>query len=377
KKPLDADAVLTAVNTALYGEAPPPEPEPATPMAVALPDMVHRRLDSLRADTGAASLVLATVGGQMLLELGQQRGRDVTRLIQMMAQNVRNSFGLGEHLGESVPFTFQYHTGQTLELYTANVGESYFVTLFFSVESRRGRIGTIWVFAQRAIKELAALLPPLDAAAPAQATPAPAPPAPAKRTEPAPAPRAKPRRKTAVPDTAVPEEAAPEPTMPALTGPPEPPPADVTEADMEGLLAALHLDEASVTTDLDSFWDEALQESEGPAQRGNTLSFDQALALVEGLPELTPAADAGQAEVVQAAETAEAEVLEAVDVETAVDMDDLLTALNLAGEPADVDLDAFWDEAMQDDDTSKLRGLTFEEAQRRGLISTDLDLPEG
>ena len=57
------------------------------------------------------------------------------------------------------PFTLQFHAGSQTELYAATVGNRYFLAMFFDVQARRGRIGTVWVFAQRAIKELLELLP--------------------------------------------------------------------------------------------------------------------------------------------------------------------------------------------------------------------------
>jgi hypothetical protein len=41
--------------------------------------------------------------------------------------------------------------------------------------------------------------------------------------------------------------------------------------------------------------------------------------------------------------------------------------------PDDVDLDAFWDDALTDSDQSAQTGVSFEEAMRQGLVYFDSD----
>lgn len=360
RKPLDTDGMLTAVRTALYGE-PVIAAKPAPPVAAAdftTSDVVRKRLDLLRADTGASGLVLATTQGQVLLELGEERRLEIPKLVMTIAHNMRNSFALAEQMGETSHFTLQYHTGQTVELYNASVGRDFFISLFYSVGARRGRIGTIWVFAQRAIKELVELLPPLHGAQPVSKPLAPprewaaATPVPPTEPQVQPAPGLKPK----------PQPVQPEPTaaQQSVSLPmPEPlPAADPVEIDMDGLLAALNLDETAVALDVDSYWDEALTTREPDAQTAHTLSFAEAASLVEGLPTLA----------LPAAPQPEEPVMEAADIAG------LLDILNLQDQPVHVDLDAFWDVATDEEGIGK--GLSFEEARQRGLIAPEMDLSE-
>lgn len=352
RKPLDTDGMLTAVRTALYGEVVVEVGEVEKPIPqvnITLSDNVRRRLQTLRADTGASGLVLATVHGQVLLELGEQRRLEIAELIKIIAQNMQNSFTLATQLGETDPFTLQYHTGQTIELYNANIGHEFFISLFYNVGTRRGRIGTIWVFAQRAIKELVDLLPVTEDKGTSAALPS-LTPVPSEETKPA-RPHVEPVQ---LPIT------KPEPAPAAISKPdldlPVPEPVEV---DMDGLLAALNLDETAVAIDVDSFWDEALIQGESELQAKNTLSFTEAVSLVEGLPELTDISTTEPEEPV--AEEA--------------DITGLLDALNLQDQSEDVDLDAFWDDAM-DGGSGGGQGLSFEEAREQGLISTEIDANE-
>jgi CheY-like chemotaxis protein len=161
RKPLDTDKVLTAVHGVLHGES--QTPLPAEPVAgaekAAVPAEIRKRLETLRADTGATGLLWVTVAGEILLKIGSHHQLDLTQLAKVMARNLSDSFLLAEQLENENPFTIQYHTGKSVELYSANVGRHHFVTHFFDIQSRRGRIGTIWVFTQQAIGDLVALLP--------------------------------------------------------------------------------------------------------------------------------------------------------------------------------------------------------------------------
>ena len=184
-KPLDTDAILLAVQVALHGEPAEGEGAAANYLAsetTAVSPTIRKRLQTLHTDTGATGLILATTEGQVVFEATTNQRLNFSRLTPVLAQTIRQSFALSQHLDSELPNTIQYHAGETVELYCANVGRSHFLTLFFDVHSRRGRIGTIWVFTQRAIKDLLEDLPQTDqpsavTAPPTPKIPAPSPPA--------------------------------------------------------------------------------------------------------------------------------------------------------------------------------------------------------
>lgn len=311
-KPLDTDNVLTAVHNALYGETVDVTAPPPPSAASKLPDGVQRRLQSLQVDTGATGLVLSTVHGQVLLELGDNSRLDIPHIITKISENVVNSLALAELLEEDNPFTIQYHTGQATELYNANVGRDYFVTLVFGMESRRGRIGTIWVFAQRAIRDLVGLLPPLKAAG---------------------------------------VERAPEPE----------------ETGMADLLDALNAGGTPPPAEFSQLWDRALTQQVKTADKESIVSLTTAVSQVSALA----TDDAGLKGLVSGAvEDASKETLEAGEP----DMDGLLAALNLSPAETAVNLDEFWADALSESEADdKTGGMSFAEAMRQGLINLGED----
>jgi CheY-like chemotaxis protein len=168
RKPLEADAMLAAVHTAIFGEPPPVAEEiieetiveetieelvVETPIS---PEVIER-LEQLRQNTGAEQLVLGSITGQVAAQAGIL-SLDLPPLCQTLAENLRTSFALADQLGTTGHQTIQYQTSNLYDVYTANVGEYHFITMFFDARAKRGRIGTVWVFVQRATKDLEPLL---------------------------------------------------------------------------------------------------------------------------------------------------------------------------------------------------------------------------
>ena len=282
KKPLDTDSMLTAVHQALYGDAPVETPVAADNVAqveVEMTDEVRQRLDALRADTGAFDVMLTTNSGQILLNVGDAQNLDLDRLAAILTRTIVDSFLLADELRAKKPFTLQYHTGGHTELYCANIGNSYFLTIFFDARSRRGRIGTIWVFAQRAIKDLQDMLPALPEVR------SEAPPLPPRKVEREQPPAISPTRikgdrkkrqpekkeETAVPDWALEIPDDPEPEETAVT----PDYIDIDPNELEKLLAT-DGESAGGSLDMDSFWDISLEDDE-TANKSKGMSFEEAM----------------------------------------------------------------------------------------------------
>jgi CheY-like chemotaxis protein len=160
-KPLDAEDFLEAVFRGL-DQLPEswPEESDETPLLKGplVPVQVGRRLDALCSDTGAKQVVLATVTGQMLYNTGGKWTEEDQSLITATAFSMDGSFHLSDRLGRSEPQAIQYLTGEKIDLYCSNVDRNHFLAILFDARVRRGRIGTVWVFTQRAIKEIRKML---------------------------------------------------------------------------------------------------------------------------------------------------------------------------------------------------------------------------
>lgn len=253
-KPLDTDAVLLAVQMVLHGKPPAlPVSVEELPGETAVSEDVRKRLKTLQTDTGATGLMLSTLEGKLIFQISGDRPANLTDLSEVLAQNIKNSFALAGYLVTDAPNTIQYHAGDKVELYCANIGQRYFLTIFFDVQSRRGRIGTIWVFTQRAIKDLMALLPgepkPLRSrGGGVVAVPAVEPAADVETKTPPPAPE--PVLQTAVIENFL----------------------DLDVSDLDDLFGEVN--QAAAGASAEAFWDDALTESDKPMAGG--LSLEEA-----------------------------------------------------------------------------------------------------
>jgi CheY-like chemotaxis protein len=346
QKPLDTEALLTTVQAALYkqtGMAADGADAGATDSLVLDPEVV-KRLDVLRADTGARMIVLGNGRGGIRYQTGEAGGLDVSQLALTIANTINDSFLLADQLGSSEPFAIQYQAGQRFDLYSANVGRGHFLAIFFDAASRRGRIGTIWVFAQRAIKDLLPLLPSAPAlrtVIPTTLVQPPVPPAPLPATS-APAQeeleREEPEAQTAALEVApeVITGIAPEATPDADPAPlDEPLPQFDDVADLPPLPELeTALETADRSLDLDAFWDTAAVEADLPRVPDGLVSLEEVQA--QGLVDL---------EFEQPQET------------------------------DGVDLDLFWDEALTEEPAADIgSGFSLDEAKRQGLLPSELDL---
>jgi DNA-binding NarL/FixJ family response regulator len=265
-KPLHVDDISSAVRQILEGAPAPDEGEPP----LALSPQITRRLSSLRIDTGADYVMLVDYNGRCLAADGQAGDLNTGRLALLLAGTLANSAELAQALRAPQPFTISYQAGTTHDLYAASVGAGYVIALVFDAHHGRAKIGAVWVYARRAIKELLDLLgseppPPAAVHKPAPVTsrkpvaaPRPAPAAPtssAATPKPAPAGRAK-REPEAQPKPEPEPVAAPRPAPAAAER--EPAPAEVAETPEEGVVYS--------PAEVDAFWDSVLSEEEGEGQ---------------------------------------------------------------------------------------------------------------
>ncbi len=234
-KPLEIEVLLTAVHTALLHQ---PQPtivaspkKPAVPAPSPVPNPLYQRLDMLRTETGALGLLFVQMDGSVVAKVGEMSGLQWDKIALPLARMMRSSVELAEAVASEENFTLQYHDLTPFKLTSATVGREHFLTLVFEPDPRRSRIGTVWLFVQRATADLLRLLA-----------------VPSKGVVPAVEP---------VPDEVVAvvieAERVEEPPSPAE------PELDVVEL---GALLGLSLDETAVPDDLDSFWSQAMDETE-------------------------------------------------------------------------------------------------------------------
>lgn len=288
QKPLDAEALLASVYAALFQDAAlspadegrPPVVEEATTALGVVQDEASQRLQALLSDTGAVEAVLVDAAGEVIRRVGQQSSPEIAHAAKITARGLQSSFELADILQSEEPFTIQYQAGETIDVYSANVGRRHFVMLVFDSRARRARIGTVWIFAQRAVKDLKEILtsPHAGTAEPSQAGTAPA-----EETETPPEDTFPEGRMSEVPpfewpdedlstaDASADEEIAPSPDTEARDV------GTMSRADEEALMGLLEDAADAEDVDLDAFWEDAASGLGGGGAGTRGLSYDEAV----------------------------------------------------------------------------------------------------
>lgn len=161
RKPLDAEDFLEAVFSAVLTAEPVvarAADEQPIQQKLKSPTAVAERLDLLRTDTGARQVIMATTAGELLYVSGRRPEFDLRLVVEAMAQSVTTSFRLANWLNQAKPSIIQFLSGPTSDIYFTNIDHEYFAAIFIDTQTRRGRIGTIWVFTQRAVSDIRRLL---------------------------------------------------------------------------------------------------------------------------------------------------------------------------------------------------------------------------
>lgn len=312
-KPLDAEDFLNAVFEAVEGihalgieSMAGMEQPPGALVSVE----VSRRLEALRADTGAQRVILATLSGEILECSGSIEDEELQRLVTSMAFSMDSSFNLSDRLGAGEPQTIQFLVGDESDLYCANVNREHFLAIFFDAQVRRGRIGTVWVFARRAIGDLRSML---------------AEPQPQTEDE-QPEPEAPVDSELETSPTAV------EQTAPEIAGEVSP---DLVEEETESIA-----EDEPEPPPVESF------ETELPEETEKSAGFEH------------------QEEV---------EAIDQVTNDDSADLGEQADQDKDAPDFEDLDLDAIWDDVLQGGSPDESKGISFEEALRRGIISPDFN----
>lgn len=174
-KPMDMAALLAAIQIVLAKPDQSSSAIGSEPLATAAEEVKHedmtgrlssqreqgqieRRLTTLQSDTGAQQVILADLAAEVIVAVGESSGLNLLNLTPQLARSMSGSLRVAQQLGGPEPFAVQYQAGQRHDVYSVNVGSRGFIALLFADQTRRGRVGTVWVFAQRAVKDLKTLL---------------------------------------------------------------------------------------------------------------------------------------------------------------------------------------------------------------------------
>jgi DNA-binding NarL/FixJ family response regulator len=146
EKPVEPAAFIKAVHSALAGSA-QSESEPVVDGSVEHGQnktlALRFLIESLRADTGSAEVLLGTLDGKILYVTGGRESA-LTVLVENFSEAVMGLYRLADRMGCDSPFTFQSISDDQIELFFASIGSGFFVSILYYDESRIAETDTIY-----------------------------------------------------------------------------------------------------------------------------------------------------------------------------------------------------------------------------------------
>ncbi|MEM7800256.1 MAG: response regulator [Chloroflexota bacterium] len=356
EKPYDTNQLLQLIQTAVFGEEAAAENDPLAadespdegPVEIPIIELdvtseIVDTLSNLKFYTGGEQVMLGFLNGQIIHQLESSNWLDFENLAPYLAGVSHNSVLLGNTLKDRKSQTIHNLESKESVIFSANVGQRYFIALFLDNRSERGRLGVIWVAIQRVVKELEGRLPlvaeELDEAYFGQ---------PAKSSS-------KKAKRSARSDPS-PSKGRPEvvqvvqpPQVPTIS---EPEFVPLTEPiiDNDALTNLLDSDEWEVKVGV-GFWDKQIEETEFDSDY--LLSFEDAL----------------QQGFINSSEA----TLSPDPIVSDDELKELIPEKDVDWE-SDREIDSFWDSLIDtpEDEPKSEGAMSIEEAKRLGLLGDDL-----
>jgi len=123
---------------------------------------ITQQLANLRSDIEAQSIILANIVGDLIAYVGPIKGMDLDSFIPLVAIGLATSSEMWNYFDEKeLGFNLNYHEGERYAVYSANVGSELLLAILYDHNVRKSKVGTVWYYSKRAIKDLLkALTPP-------------------------------------------------------------------------------------------------------------------------------------------------------------------------------------------------------------------------
>jgi len=117
-------------------------------------EQITDHLEDLRNDIGARCVFLADSQGQRLTEVGKTEGIDSTMLLALLAGGLITSAELARQFNGGSSANLNFQKGEHYDIYSANVGESLIIAILFDRRTQKSRVGMVWLYTQRTIKDI-------------------------------------------------------------------------------------------------------------------------------------------------------------------------------------------------------------------------------
>jgi CheY-like chemotaxis protein len=152
---------------------PPPAPEPPARKPAAAPrprggslvltadslKPIRSRMEELSQDVGSQCILLANRAGMVLAEVGISAGLPTMILLPLLSTSFSTAGQISQILREDDSTALYMHEGQRYDVYCFDILQRYMLVIVFDKGGLiTVKIGSVWVYAKRAIRDMQELL---------------------------------------------------------------------------------------------------------------------------------------------------------------------------------------------------------------------------
>jgi CheY-like chemotaxis protein len=121
---------------------------------------IRSRMEALEREVGSQCIMLADRAGMLLAECGITTGLPTMILLPLLSTSFSTAGQISQMLREKDSSALYMHEGVNYDVYCFDVLQSYMLVIVFSKSagSQVAKIGSVWVFAKRAIRDIEELL---------------------------------------------------------------------------------------------------------------------------------------------------------------------------------------------------------------------------
>jgi DNA-binding NarL/FixJ family response regulator len=117
---------------------------------------IRRRLSDLAQELGSDCILLTDRSGMPLVEVGSSSGLPMMILGPLLSTSFSTAGELSRQLREQEATTLYMHEGARYDLYCFDINQRFLIVIVFdkNTSGSRTKIGSVWVYAKRAIRDL-------------------------------------------------------------------------------------------------------------------------------------------------------------------------------------------------------------------------------
>ena len=121
-------------------------------------EQLAEQLELLRVDVGAELTIIADTTGRVMVYAGNTDQFEMATTLSLLGSTMAAASVLNQQLAHQEEVHLSYFEGPPHDLYAANLDKDFFLTIVQKRHEGGSRIGIVWLYTRRVIKQLAELL---------------------------------------------------------------------------------------------------------------------------------------------------------------------------------------------------------------------------